>query len=226
MFIGFIEAGVPLGVTFSFLIASPLINEIAVGILLTYFGWKITALYIGSGLVIAIIVGIIIGRLHLERWVEDFIYEKTAGRHTGKVIKLAWNSRFRAAWAYTKSILKKVAPYIALGVAIGAFIHGYAPQDLIVKVAGRSNPFAVPIAVAIGVPLYANTAGTIPIVTSLIEKGVPLGTALAFMMAVTALSFPEMVILRRVLKKPLLAVFFGTVALAIVFTGYLFNAVL
>lgn len=226
MFIGFIEAGVPLGVTFSFLIASPLINEIAVGILLTYFGWKITALYIGSGLVIAIVVGIIIGRLGLERWVEEFVYDGKGDKGSGKVIRLSWKSRFGVAWAYTKGILKKVAPYIALGVAIGAFIHGYAPQDLIVKVAGRSNPFAVPIAVAIGVPLYANTAGTIPIVTSLIEKGVPLGTALAFMMAVTALSFPEMVILRRVLKKPLLAVFFGTVAIAIILTGYLFNLII
>lgn len=216
----------PLGVTFSFLIASPLINEIAVGILLTYFGWKITAIYIGSGLVIAVVVGIVIGRLRFEKWVEGFVFEGKSGGHTDRVVKLPWKMRVRTAWGYTKAIVKKVAPYIALGVAVGAFIHGYAPQDLIVRVAGRSNPFAVPIAVIIGVPLYANAAGTIPIVTSLIGKGVPLGTALAFMMAVTALSFPEMVILRRVLKKPLLAVFFGTVALAIVFTGYLFNTIM
>lgn len=236
LFIGFIEAGIPLGVTFSFLIASPLINEIAIGILWSSFGWKITAIYIGSGLMIAILGGIVIGRLKLEHWLEDTLLSQKARladdggqaavQPAGAVIRFSWSTRLTMAWGYTADLVKRIAPYIALGVAIGAFIHGYAPADLLARVATKSNPLAVPIAVLIGVPLYSNAAGTIPVVTALIGKGVPLGTALAFMMAVTALSFPEAIILRRVLKVPLLATFFGIVALAIIFTGYLFNMVI
>ncbi len=226
LFIGFIEAGIPLGVTFSFLIASPLINEIAIGILLTYFGWKVTAIYIGSGLAIAITGGIILGRLHLEKWVEDFVYSVKVGNTALDAAKITWRSRSKDAWRYTFDLVKKIAPYIAVGVGIGALIHGYAPEELLARIAGKSNLLSVPIAVIIGIPLYSNAAGTIPIVVALIEKGVPLGTALAFMMAVTALSFPELVILRRVLKKPLLAVFFGIVGVGIIFTGYLFNLVI
>lgn len=232
LFIGFIETGIPLGVTFSFLIASPLINEVAIGILWASFGWKITAIYIGSGLLIAILGGIVLGRLGLEKWLEDSVVRVHAaqaadgGTAGSGVIKFSWETRLRMSWAYTIDLVKKIAPYIAIGVGIGALIHGYAPADLVAKVAAKSNPLAVPVAVAIGVPLYSNAAGIIPVVTALIGKGVPLGTALAFMMAVTALSLPEAIILRKVLKIPLLVTFFGIIALAIVFTGYLFNLII
>lgn len=226
LFIGFVEAGVPLGVTFSFLIASPMINEIALGLLWSLFGWKIALIYAGSGLLIAIVAGIIIGRLGLEKWVEDFVYQIKVGKTATEAAKLTWKSRSSDAWSYTIGLVKKIVPYIAIGIGIGAFIHGYAPEELLSRVAAKTNPFAVPVAVLIGIPLYSNAAGTIPIVTALVGKGVPMGTALAFMMSVTALSLPEMVILRKVLKKPLLAVFFGTVGLAIIFTGYLFNLVI
>lgn len=226
LFIGFVEAGVPLGVTFSFLIASPMINEIALGLLWSLFGWKIALIYIGSGLLIAIAGGIIIGRLGLEKWVEDFVYQIKVGKTTTEAAKLTWKNRSSDAWSYTTGLVKKITPYIALGIGIGAFIHGYAPEELLSRIAAKTNPLAVPIAVLIGIPLYSNAAGTIPIVTALVGKGVPMGTALAFMMSVTALSLPEMVILRKVLKKPLLATFFATVGAAIIFTGYLFNLVI
>lgn len=203
-----------------------MINEIALGLLWTLFGWKIAAIYIGSGLLVAIVAGIVIGRLGLEKWVEDFVYQIKVGKSTTEAIKLTWKNRSDDARVYTFDLVKKIAPYIALGVGIGAFIHGYAPADFISRVAAKTNPLAVPIAVLIGIPLYSNAAGTIPIVTALIGKGVPMGTALAFMMSVTALSLPEMIILRKVLKKPLLATFFTTVGLAIIFTGYLFNLVI
>lgn len=226
LFIGFVEAGVPLGVTFSFLVASPMINEIALGLLWSLFGWKIALIYIGSGLLIAIVAGIIIGRLGLEKWVEDFVYQIKVGKTATEAAKLTWKNRSSDAWSYTIGLVKKIVPYIALGIGIGAFIHGYAPEELLSRIAAKTNPLAVPVAVLIGIPLYSNAAGTIPIVTALVGKGVPMGTALAFMMSVTALSLPEMVILRKVLKKQLLAIFFGTVGLAIIFTGYLFNLVI
>ncbi len=226
LFIGFVEAGIPLGVTFSFLVASPMINEIALGLLWTLFGWKIAVIYVVSGLLIAIVAGIIIGRLGLEKWVEDFVYQIKVGKTATEAVKLTWKNRSDDARSYTFELVKKIAPYIALGVGIGAFIHGYAPADFISRIAAKNNPFAVPVAVLIGIPLYSNAAGTIPIVTALIGKGVPMGTALAFMMSVTALSLPEMIILRKVLKKPLLATFFATVGAAIIFTGYLFNLVI
>ncbi len=226
LFIGFVEAGIPLGVTFSFLVASPMINEIALGLLWTLFGWKIAAIYIGSGLLVAIVAGIVIGRLGLEKWVEDFVYQIKVGKSITEAIKLTWKNRSDDARVYTFDLVKKIAPYIALGVGIGAFIHGYAPADFISRIAAKTNPLAVPVAVLIGIPLYSNAAGTIPIVTALIGKGVPMGTALAFMMSVTALSLPEMIILRKVLKKPLLATFFAIVGVAIIFTGYLFNLVI
>lgn len=226
LFIGFVEAGVPLGVTFSFLVSSPMINEIALGLLWTYFGWKIALAYVASGLAIAVVSGIIIGHLGLERWVEELVYQVKVGKGGVEAAKVTWKNRSNDARFYTVDLIKKVAPYIALGVGIGAFIHGYAPEDLLTRVAAKTNPLAVPIAVIIGVPLYSNAAGSIPVVTALIGKGVPMGTALAFMMSVTALSLPEMIILRKVLKEQLLAVFFGTVAAAIIFTGYLFNVLI
>ncbi len=224
LFIGFLESGVPLGVTLSFLISSPTVNEVALVMLLGLFGWKIAGLYVASGVVIAIVAGLVLGRLRLERYVEEYVYQTKLG--SVDVQQPTFRQRVVDAWEYTKQILKKVFPWVLVGVGAGALIHGYVPVDWLAKVAGRGNPFAVPIAVLIGVPLYSNAAGAIPIVQALTAKGVPIGTALALMMAVTALSLPEAVILRRVMKLRLLGIYFGVVALAIVAVGYLFNAVI
>jgi uncharacterized membrane protein YraQ (UPF0718 family) len=224
LFIGFVESGVPLGVTFSFLIASPLINEIAAAMLLAMFGWEIAALYIISGLIIAILAGIIIGRLHLEGEVEEFVYK--CKLHDLAEKEMTWNDRLVFAKNESKDITLRVLPYILLGIAIGAVIHGYAPADFLANIAGPDNPLAVPIAVLIGIPLYANAAGMIPIMEVLTAKGMAMGTALAFMMAVIGLSLPEMIILRKVLKIKLLAIFAGILFVAFTLTGYLFNAVL
>jgi uncharacterized protein len=224
LFIGFVESGVPLGVTFSYLVAAPMINEIAAILLLGMFGWEVALLYVASGFVIAVVSGVVIGRMKMEKHIEGYVYEMTVKRKKQK--KLVWRERAEIAYEDTISIVKKVFPFVLIGVAVGALIHGYAPENLLYQIAGKDNPLAVPIAVAIGVPLYSNAAGMIPIVSSLIEKGLPLGTALAFMMAVTALSFPEMIILRKVLKPRLLALFIAIVSLGIIFTGYLFNAVI
>jgi len=221
LFIGFVESGVPLGVTFSYLIAAPLINEVAAALLLGLFGWEITLIYIVSGLVISIVAGYILGKMHLEHLVEDYVWKiKPKGL---KENKITLRERINQAYSETLSIVKKVFPYVLVGIGIGAVIHGYAPENLLSSIAGKGNIFAVPIAVLIGVPLYSNAAGVIPIVNSLMEKGLPMGTSLAFMMAVTALSIPEAIILRKVLKPKLLALYFGIVAAGIIFTGYLFN---
>lgn len=224
MFIGCVESGVPLGVTFSFLISSPMVNEVAVVLLLGMFGWKIAGVYVASGLAVAIVGGIIIGRLKLENQVEDYVYQIKLG--DTELAYLTWRDRSNYAFGYVKDILKKVWPYIVVAIAIGAAIHGYAPENFLVKYAGRDNMLAVPVAVLIGVPLYSNAAGIIPIVHALMEKGMAVGTLLAFMMAVTALSLPEMIILRQVLKPKLIGVFVLIMAVTIVFTGYLFNAIL
>ncbi|MCM2264925.1 MAG: permease [Desulfuromonadales bacterium] len=224
LFIGFVESGVPLGVTFSFLISSPMVNEVALILLWGMFGWKIALIYVGTGLLVAIVAGIVIGRLKMERYVQDYVWEIKVG--DSEIAEQSWPERFAYARDYTSGLLKKIWPYVVIGIGIGAFIHGYVPQDFLVKWAGRDNPFAVPLAVALGVPLYANAAGVIPIVQALTAKGMAIGTVLAFMMAVTALSLPEAVILSNVLKKPLLATFFGVVAVAIVMVGYLFNIIL
>jgi len=225
LFIGFIEAGVPLGVTFSFLISSPMVNEVAVVLLWGLFGWKIAAIYLGTGLLVAFTSGIIIGRLKLEKWVEEYVYKIQIGDGQ-EAVKQVFKDRLQYAKWNTTDILKRVWPYIIIAIGIGGFIHGYVPQDFLVKYAGPQNPIAVPIAVALGVPLYSNAAGVIPIVYALMEKGLSTGTVLAFMMAVTALSLPEMIILRKVLKVPLLAVFVGIMAVTITIVGYLFNAIL
>ena len=225
LFIGFVEAGVPLGVTFSFLISSPMVNEVAVVLLFGLFGWKVTAIYIGSGLLVAIFGGLIIGKLKLEKWVEEYVYEFRNGQEY-EIVKQTFKERLQYAKENTTDILKRVWLYILIAIAIGGFIHGYVPEDFLVRYAGPRNPFAVPIAVLIGVPLYANAAGVIPIVYALMEKGLSTGTVLAFMMAVTALSFPEMIILRKVLKIQLLAVFVGIMTVTIIAVGYLFNAIL
>ncbi len=225
LFIGFVEAGVPLGVTFSFLISSPMVNEVAIVLLFGLFGWKVTAIYIGTGLLVAIFGGLIIGKLKLEKWVEEYVYTFHDGQEY-EILKQSFRERLQYAKDNTADILKKVWLYIIIAIGIGGFIHGYVPQDFLAHYAGPRNPFAVPIAVLIGVPLYSNAAGVIPIVYALMEKGLSIGTVLAFMMAVTALSLPEMIILRKVLKLPLLAVFAGIMTVTIIAVGYLFNAIL
>jgi len=224
LFIGFVESGVPLGVTFSFLISSPMVNEVALIMLWGLFGWKIALIYIGTGLVVAIVAGIVIGKLKMEKYVQDYVWEMQVGN--AEIVQLTFREKLDYARDYTLDLLKKIWPYVVVGVGLGAFIHGFVPQDFLVRWAGRDNPFAVPVAVALGVPLYSNAAGVIPIVHALMEKGMAIGTVLAFMMAVTALSLPEAIILKNVLKNRLLAVFFGIVAMAIVCVGYLFNAIL
>ena len=222
LFIGFVELGIPLGVTFSFLIAAPTINEVAVVMLFGMFGWKIAGLYILSGLIIAILGGALIGRLKMERFVEDFVW-KMQQQGTLESEKLTWPVRIQRAWDSVKEIVGKVWPYVLVGIAVGAGIHGYVPQAALASIMGKQAWWSVPVAVLIGIPLYSNAAGVMPVVGALIEKGASLGTVLAFMMAVVGLSFPEAVILRRVLKLPLLITFFGIITMAIIITGYLFN---
>jgi uncharacterized membrane protein YraQ (UPF0718 family) len=224
IFIGLVESGVPLGVTFSFLIASPTINEVAIALLFGLFGWEVTALYIVSGLAIAIIAGFAIGKMGLEHEVEDFVYRLR--KKKGQEKRMKWKQRIEFAKQQTAAIVSKVAPYIVLGIGVGALIHGYAPTDFLAGIAGKGNPLAVPLVVLVGIPLYSNAAGTIPIVQALMSKGMAMGTALAFMMSVTALSLPEMVILRKVLKPKLLAVFAAVLFIAFVLTGLLFNAII
>ncbi len=226
-FIGFVAAGIPLGVTLSFLIASPLVNEVAIGLLLTLFGVKVTAAYIGAGLLIAIVAGWVLGRLKLERYVEPFVFETTLG---GQVLDsttgLAFGQRLQMGAEEVGSILRRIWPYLLVGIGLGAVIHGWAPEDFFATYAGAGNPFAVLVAVAIGIPLYSNAAGILPLIESLHEKGLPMGTLLAFMMAVVALSLPEMILLRRVLKLPLLGIYIAVVGSSIVAVGYLFNFLL
>jgi len=225
LFIGFVEAGVPLGVTFSFLISSPMVNEVAVVLLWGLFGWKIAAIYMGTGLLVAVLAGFTIGKLKLEKWVEEYVYKIKTGQGQ-EVFKQPFRERLQYAKWNTADILKRIWVFVVLAIGIGGFIHGYVPQDFLVRYAGNGNPFAVPMAVALGVPLYSNAAGVIPIVYALMEKGLSMGTVLAFMMAVTALSLPELIILRKVLKMPLLAVFAGIMTVTITAVGYIFNAIL
>ena len=225
LFLGFIQAGVPLGTTFSFLVASPMINEVALVLLLGMFGWKIALMYIISGLIISILSGIIIGKMKVESLVEPFVYQNTIN---GNVELPTMTRRERITYAknYTLDILKKVWIYILIGIGIGAWIHGYVPTDFLAQYAGSDKWYAVPLAVLIGIPLYSNTAGVIPLVSALTEKGVSMGTTLAFMMSVTALSLPEFMILKKVMKIKLIFIFAGIVAVGITLTGYLFNLVL
>jgi uncharacterized membrane protein YraQ (UPF0718 family) len=224
LFIGFVESGIPLGVTLSFLIASPMVNEIALIMLWGLFGWKIALIYIGAGLTVAIVAGIIIGRMKMEKFVQDYVYSIKVGNTQEQL--LSWKGKLLYAREYTAGLLKKIWPYVLIGIGIGGFIHGYVPEGFLLKYAGPDNPLGVPIAVLIGVPLYSNAAGIIPVVHALMEKGMAIGTVLSFMMAVTALSLPEAIILKNVLKIRLLILFFGIVATAIIGVGYLFNAIL
>jgi uncharacterized membrane protein YraQ (UPF0718 family) len=226
VFIGFVAAGVPLGITMTFLIASPLVNEVAVVLVGGTFGWHVAALYIATGLGIAVAAGSVIGRLGLERWVEGFVYETRVGTVPVGEQRMSWRERFTIARGEVVSILRRIWPFLLVGIGVGAAIHGWAPEDFFARYAGPDNPLAVPVAVVLGIPLYSNAAGTIPLVEALHVKGVALGTSLAFMMSVVALSLPEMVLLRRVLKPRLLATFVGVVGAGILAVGFLFNVVL
>jgi uncharacterized membrane protein YraQ (UPF0718 family) len=225
LFIGFVTAGVPLGVTFSFLIAAPMVNEVALALLFALFGWRVAALYLASGLSIAIVAGMVIGRLRLERWVEPWVH----GIDTTAAVSeagMTWEDRLRLGVVAVKDIGGKVWPFVLAGIAVGAGIHGYVPQDLLAAFMGRDAWWSVPLAVLIGIPLYSNAAGMMPVAQALLGKGAALGTVLAFMMSTTALSLPEMVILRKVLAGRLIAVLVGVVGLGILAVGYLFNVLL
>jgi uncharacterized membrane protein YraQ (UPF0718 family) len=225
LFIGFVAAGVPLGVTFSFLISAPMVNEVAVVLLLGLFGWRVAGLYVATGVSIAIVSGWTIGHLRLERHVEEWVLSARPAGGDVPDKRLEWADRFDAGWQATREIVGKVWPFVLLGIAVGAGIHGYVPEDFMVALMGKSVWWGVPAAVLIGIPMYANAAGIIPVVQALLGKGAALGTVLAFMMAVIGLSLPETIILRRVLKPTLIAVFVGVVGGGIVVVGYLFNAV-
>jgi uncharacterized membrane protein YraQ (UPF0718 family) len=226
LFIGFVTTGVPLGVTFSFLISAPMVNEVALALLFGLFGWKVAALYMGTGLAIAIVAGLVIGRLRLEGWVEPWVYRVETKGADEVEEEMSWADRVRSGGDAVKDIVGKVWPYVLAGIAVGAGIHGYVPQDFMASLMGRDAWWSVPLAVLIGIPLYSNAAGIIPIVQALLGKGAALGTVLAFMMAVIALSLPEMIILRKVLKPRLIAVFAGVVGFGILLVGYVFNLVL
>jgi len=226
LFIGFVQAGVPLGVTFSFLISAPMVNEVALTLLFAMFGWNVALLYLGLGLTVAIVAGWVIGRLKMEAYLEDWVRDMP---HAAAVVgedRLSLGERLDAGFASVREIVGKVWPYILGGIAIGAGIHGYVPADFMASFMGKDVWWAVPLAVVIGVPMYTNAAGVIPVVQALLAKGAALGTVLAFMMSVIALSFPEMVILRKVLKIRLIATFVGVVSAGILIVGYVFNAVL
>jgi hypothetical protein len=225
LFLGFVEAGVPLGVTFSFLISSPMINEVAVVLLYGMFGWKVALIYVVTGLVIAIVAGWVIGLLKLEKWVEPWVYETHLGNNSQVEEKMKFGNRISLGYDAIKDIVGKVWIYVALGIAVGAGAHGYVPEDFMAALMGKSAWYSVPLSVLIGIPLYSNAAGIVPIVSVLIEKGASLGTALSFMMAVIGLSLPEMIILRKVLKLPLIFTFIGIVGGGIMIVGYLFNMI-
>lgn len=227
LFIGFVQAGIPLGITFSFLITSPIMNEVAFVMLLGLFGWQVALMYLVSGILIGIIAGWLLGRLKLERYVEGMVYEvKVSGKPVSLLQEqLTWLHRFERAADSTRDIVRKVWMFVIVGIGIGAFIHGFVPEDALTEIMGAGVWWSVPAAVVLGIPLYSNAVGIIPIVSAMLGKGAALGTVLAFMMSVVALSLPEMIILRRVLKPRLVAIFVGVVALSIMLTGYLFNLI-
>jgi uncharacterized membrane protein YraQ (UPF0718 family) len=224
IFIGFVESGIPLGVTFTFLVTSPIVNEIALGFLFISFGFKIAFLYTVAGMLIGIVAGVIIEKLNLTHLVESYVFEI----HMGEAVmeEMDHKKRLKFSIDAVKDIVKRVWIYVVIGIGIGAWIHGYAPQDFLVKYAGPNNPFAVFIAVVLGIPLYSNAVGTVPIVEALIGKGVGVGTALSFMMSVVALSLPEMILLKQVMKPKLIGIFIAITGTAIILVGYLFNMIL
>jgi len=226
LFVGFVTAGVPLGVTFSFLIAAPMVNEVALVLLYGLFGWKVAALYMGTGLGVAVVAGWVIGKLNMENHLQDWVRNQLFMGGTAEQKALTWSGRIDAGVESVKDIVGKVWPYVIAGIAAGAIIHGYVPQDFMVSIMGRDAWWSVPLAVVMGIPMYTNAAGVVPVIHALIGKGAALGTALAFMMSVIALSLPEMLILKKVLKPRLIAAFIGVVGFGILLVGYLFNAVL
>jgi uncharacterized membrane protein YraQ (UPF0718 family) len=225
LFIGFVTTGVPLGVTFSFLVSAPMVNEVALVLLFALFGWKVAGLYLGTGLLIAMISGWAIGRLRMEQYVEDWVFQTRTG-DAGPETKPDWPERIRLGLDAVKDIVGRVWLYVLIGIGVGAGIHGYVPENFMASIMGKGAWWSVPLAVLIGVPMYSNAAGIIPIVQALLGKGAALGTVLAFMMSVIALSLPEAIILRKVLKPRLIATFFGVVALGILLVGYLFNLIM
>ncbi len=226
LFIGFVASGVPLGVTFSFLIAAPMVNEVALVLLFGLFGWRVAALYLSTGILIAIVAGWTIGRLHMEKYVEEWAFKAPVGSDPGLDVRLSWDDRISRGLQAVREIVSKVWAYIIIGIAVGAGIHGYVPADFMASFMGKGAWWSVPLAVLLGVPMYSNAAGIIPVVHALLEKGAALGTVLAFMMSVIALSLPEVIILRKVLKLPLIATFVAVVGFGIVMVGYLFNLLL
>lgn len=222
LFIGFVTAGVPLGVTFSFLVSAPMVNEIAVVLLFGLFGWKVASLYVGTGLLIAMISGWTIGRLRMEKHVEPWVYEMQMDG-SAEYEHVSWHGRIHYGLGAVREIVAKVWPYVVVGIGVGAWIHGYVPENFLASIMGKEAWWSVPVAVLIGIPMYSNAAGIIPVVQALLEKGAALGTVLAFMMAVIALSLPEMVILRKVLKPALIGTFIAVVGVGILIVGYLFN---
>ena len=223
LFIGFVESGIPLGVTFSFLVAAPMINEVALVLLFGLFGWKTALLYAGTGLLIAIMSGWVIGKLKVERFVEEWVYEIKAADFQIEERKITFNDRIQAGYTAVVDIVSKVWIYIVAGIAVGAAVHGYVPENFMASIMGKDAWWSVPLAVLIGVPLYSNAAGIIPILQALLEKGASLGTSLAFMMSVIGLSLPEMIILKKVIKLPLIIIFVSVVATGIMIVGFLFN---
>ena len=226
LFIGFVEAGIPIGVTFAFLISAPMVNEIALVLLFGLFGWRIALIYMSMGLLIAMVTGMIIGRLNMENQVEDWVYEIRMGKTPALLQKLSWMSRIDYGLHQVRDIVGRVWIYIILGIGAGAAIHGYVPENFLAALMGKQAWWSVPVAVILGAPLYSNAAGIIPVVQALLEKGAALGTVLAFMMSIIAISFPEIVILRKVLKPKLIAVFVGVVTVGIIIVGFIFNAIM
>lgn len=225
LFLGFVQAGVPLGATFSYLVASPMVNEVALILLYGMFGWKIALLYATSGVIIAVLSGLFIGRLNAEHLLEDFVLRNRTVKDV-KLPEMTIRRRLEMSWRYVLEIVGKVWPYIIVGVGLGALIHGYVPADFLARYAGADRWYAVPLATVLGIPLYSNAAGVVPLMKVLTDKGVAVGTVLAFMMAVTALSLPEFMILRKIMKPKLIIIFATTVGAGIMLTGYLFNAVI
>jgi uncharacterized membrane protein YraQ (UPF0718 family) len=225
LFIGFVNAGIPLGITFSFLVSAPMINEVALVLLWNMFGWKIASLYVLTGLSIAIVSGLVIGKLNLTKWVEPWVFTSEEGKNLYNATQ-TWSDRVQWGFDSVRAIVGKVWPWVVAGIALGALIHGYVPENTMTQIMGKQAWWTVPAAVLLGVPMYSNAAGVIPVMQALLGKGAALGTVLAFMMAVIGLSLPEAVILKRVLRIPLLLTFFGIVATGIVLVGYFFNAIL
>jgi len=226
LFLGFVEAGIPIGVTFSFLIAAPMVNEVALVLLVGLFGWKVALIYVATGLTIAILSGWLIGKLKMEKYVADWVYNVKANAEGVEEERLSFSDRIQKGFDSVREIVGKIWIYIIIGIAVGAGAHGYVPEDFLGSLLGKENWYGVPLAILMGVPMYSNAAGIIPIVSVLIEKGVSLGTALAFMMSVIALSLPEIIILKKVLKWQLIAAFVGIVAAGIVIVGFIFNYVM